>query len=156
METMRAERVSLLLARQLSNAVAGYYKLVDENTEEQIPASRVLKIEQLEPLGLAVQMYCLFLRALQGDQAGVDGIMTVAWRTLELTPELREDMVAQARKYYEEMRSYPVFRATASVDEMIGERCAALFPVMTAASELQAYIGTVSHCFKALQRFAIA
>jgi hypothetical protein len=156
METLRAERVSLLLARQLPQSVAGYYKLVDESTEEEIPASRVLKIEQVEPLGLAVQMYCLFLRALQVDEAGVDRMTAVAWTTLELSPECRDDVVAQARQYYEEMRAYPSFKTTASVDEMIAERCQALFPVMTEAPELQAYVTAVSQCFNLLQRFAIA
>jgi hypothetical protein len=156
MDTIRAERISLLLARQLPQSVAAYYKLVDESTEEQIPASRVMKIEQVEPLGLAVQMYCLSLRALQIDQAGVDRMMTAAWTTLELTPEIRDDVVAQARKYYDEMLAYPNFKATASVDEMIGDRCVALFPVMTEAPELQAYVKSVSQCFNLLQRFAIA
>lgn len=153
---MRAERVSLLLARQLPNAVAGYYKLVDEGSEEQIPASRVLKIEQLEPLGLAVQMYCLFLRTLEVDQVGMDRMMAVAWRTLELTSETRDDMVAQARRYYDEMRAYPIFRAAASVPEMVAERCESIFPVMKQAPELQAYVRTVSHCFNILQQFAVA
>ena len=156
METLRAERVSLLLARQLPQSVAGYYKLVDESTEDQIPSSRVLKIEQIEPLGLAVQMYCLYLRALQLDQPGVDRLMTTAWNTLEVTPECRDDVVAQGRRYYDEMRAYPHFRAGASVDEMIGDRCEALFPVMTDATELQAYVKAVSQCFNLLQRFAIA
>jgi hypothetical protein len=156
METLRAERVSLLLARQLPRSVAGYYQLVDESTEEQIPASRVLKIEQVEPLGLAVQMYCLFLRALQLDQPGADRIVAAAWKTLELSPEFRDDVVAQARQYYEEMRAYPYFTATASVEEMIADRCQALFPVMTEAPELQAYLKAVSQCLTVLQRFAIA
>lgn len=156
MDTMRAERVSLLLARQLAQSVASYYKLVDESSDEQIPASRVLKVEQLEPLGLAVQMYCLFLRALQVDQVGVDRLMMVGWRTLEMTPELRDDVVAQARTYYEEMRAYPHFKATASVDEMIGDRCVSLIPVMAQAPELQAYVRSVASCFNLLQRFAIS
>jgi hypothetical protein len=156
MDTIRAERVTLLLARKLPAAVSGYYKLVDESTEEQIPASRVLKIEQLEPLGLAVQMYCLYLRTLQGEQTDVDRTMAVAWRTLELTPEVRDDMVAQARTFYEEMLAYPVFRATASVAEMVSERCEALFPVMKQAPELQAYVEVVSACFNILQQFDIA
>jgi hypothetical protein len=153
---MRAERVSLLLARQLAQSVAGYYKLVDQSTEDQIPVSRVLKIEQLEPLGLAVQMYCLFLRALQVDQVGVDRMLMAGWKTLEMTPELRDDMVAQARKYFEEMRAYPYFKATASVDEMIGDRCLSLFPVMAQAPELQAYVRAVASCFSHLERFAIS
>lgn len=156
MDTIRAEKISLLLARQLPQLVAGYYKLVDESTEEQIPASRVMKIEQVEPLGLAVQMYCLFLRVLQIDQAGVARMMTAGWTTLELTPELRDDLVAQARKYYEEMLAYSYFKATASVDEMIGDRCFVLFPVMAEAPELQTYVKSVSQCFDLLQRFAIA
>lgn len=155
MDTMRAERLSLLLARQLPSAVAGYYKLVDESSDEQIPASRVLKIEELEPLGLAVQMYCLYLRALEVDQAGVDRMAAAAWRTLELTPETRDDVVAQSRKYYEAMCAYPHFRATASVEDMINERCESLFPVMKEAPELQAYVGRVSQCFDALRKFAI-
>ena len=153
---MRAERISLLLARQLPSAIAAYYKLVDESPEEQIPAGRVLKIEQLEPLGLAIQMYCLFLRALHVDQVGVDRIMTSAWRTLQLSPETRDDVAAQARNWYDEMRAYPVFRATASVDDMIRERCKALFPVLSDASELQTYVETVGHCFNILQRLTIA
>jgi hypothetical protein len=155
-ETMRAERLSLLLARQLPGAVVGYYKLVDESSEEQIPASRVLKIEQLEPLGLAVQMYCLFLRTLEVDSVGVDRMMAAAWRTLELTPETRDDIVAQARKYYEEMRAYQIFREASSVQEMVAERCESIFPVMQQAPELQGYVKTVSNCFNVLQQFAIA
>jgi len=156
MDTIRMERVSLLLARQLPQCIAGYYKLVDESTEEQIPANRVMKVEQVEPLGLAVQMYCLFLRMLQIDYAGVDRMMTTGWTTLELTPEVRDDVVAQARKYFEEMCAYRYFKATASADEMIGDRCLALFPVMKEAPELQAYVKSVSQCFNLLQRFAIA
>ena len=156
METMRAERLSLLLARQLPGAVGGYYKLVDESSEEQIPASRVLKIEQLEPLGLAVQMYCLFLRTLEVDSVGVDRMMAAAWRTLELTPETRDDMVAQARKYYEEMRAYPIFREASSVQEMVAERCESIFPVMRQAPELQGYVKRVSRCFDVLQQYAIS
>jgi hypothetical protein len=133
-----------------------YYKVVDESTEEQIPASRVLKIEQLEPLGLAVQMYCLFLRGLQVDQTGVDRMMTVGWKTLEMTPELRDDVVAKARNYYDQMRADPCFKATASVDEMIGDRCVSIFPVMAEAPELQAYVAAVANCFNVLQRLAIA
>jgi hypothetical protein len=152
---MRAERVSLLLARQLPSAVAGYYKQVDHSSEERIPVSRVLKMEQLEPLGLAVQMDCLFLRTLQVDQVGVDRMMAVAWRTLELAPETRDDMVAQARKYYDEMRVYPIFRAASSVPEMVAERCGSIFPIMKQAPELQTYVRTVSHCFNVLQQFAI-
>lgn len=156
MDTIRVERISLLLARQLPRSVGGYYKLVDESTEDQIPASRVMKIEQVEPLGLAVQMYCLFLRVLQIDQVGVDRMMTTGWTTLELTPELRDDVVAQARTYYEEMRAYSYFRATATVNEMIADRCCALFPIMAEAHELQTYVKSVSQCFDLLQRFAIA
>jgi hypothetical protein len=156
MDTLRAERVSLMLARQLPNAISGYYKLVDESSEEQIPASRVLKIEQLEPLGIAVQMYCLYLRTLECDQAGVDRVMAVAWRTLELTPEVRDDMAAQARAFYDQMLAYPIFRATTTVAEMVAERCQAIFPIMGQAPELRAYVGVVSACFDRLQQFAIA
>ena len=74
MDTMRAERVSPLLARQLAQSVA--VTNCGQSTEEQIPASRVLKVEELEPLGLAVRC-CLFLRALQVDQIGVDRMLMV-------------------------------------------------------------------------------
>lgn len=156
METLRAERVSLLLLRGLAGAIRAYYKLVDESTEEQIPASRVLRIEQLEPLSLAVQMYCLYLRALECDKAGINRIMEVAWRSLELTPEVRDDVVAQAKVLYEQMRAYPIFRATATVFEMVAERCEAIIPTMKQAPELRAHVEQVSGCFNTLQQIQIA
>lgn len=157
MNALRAERASLLLARQLPKAVSDYYKLVDDSSEEQIPASRVLKVEHLESLGLAVQMYCLFLRALECDQPGMDRLMGSAWKTLVLTPEVRDDTAAQARVFYDQMRAYPIFRETATVTEMVIERCQAIFPIIEQAPELRAFVAALSSAsFNGLQQFTIA
>src|SRR5262249_33112017 len=85
MDSLRADRVSLLLARQLTGPIRAYYKQVDESDEQEMPADRVIRIELLEPLGLAIQMYCLFLRALECDPERIGRIMAAAWKTLELT-----------------------------------------------------------------------
>jgi len=156
MDSLRAERVSLLLVRQLPEATSAYYKHVNESTEEEIAASSVVKIEQLEPLGLAVKMYCLYLRIIQDEQVDNDRTMAVAWRTLELTPEVRDDVVAQARAYYDTMLDYSIFHATSTVDDMVLERCEAILPMIAQAPELRDYVLGVAGCFNTLQRFAIA
>jgi hypothetical protein len=155
MDSLRADRVSLLLARQLPAAIRAYYKQVDESTEEQLPADHVVRVEQLEPLGLAIQMYCVFLRALECDQPGADRLIDAAWRTLDLTPEVRHDVVAQARELFRRMRDYPVFHANATAEEMVMERCASIQPLIARAPELRDYVRTVSLCFDRLQQFAI-
>jgi hypothetical protein len=156
MDVLRADRVSLLLARQLSGAIRAYYTQIDQSTEDQVPASRVMKIEQLEPLGLAVQMYCLFLRALECDQTGADRIAASGWKTLELTPEIRDDVVTEARGLFDQMRRYPAFRANAAVEEMVAERCQAIVASMEQAPELQAYVRALSACSDRLRQFVIA
>jgi hypothetical protein len=156
MDSLRAERVSLLLARQLSGSIRAYYTRVDESTEEQIPANRVMKIEQLEPLGLAIQMYCLFLRTLECDPKGVDRIIAAAWRTVELTPEIRSDVVTHAHALFEQMRAYPVFRGNAAAEDMVAERCQAIFPLIEHAPELRDYVRVVSAYFHRLQQVVIA
>jgi hypothetical protein len=155
MDALRADRVSLLLARQLPGAIRAYYKQVDESTEEQLPADRVVRIEQLEPLGLAIQMYCVFLRALECDQPDVDRIVSAAWRTLELTPEVRQDVVTQARDLFRRMREFPAFHANATAEEMVMERCGSIQPLMAQAPELRDYVRSVSACFDRLQQFVI-
>jgi hypothetical protein len=156
MDSMRAERVCLLLVRQLPKSLSAYYKRVDESTEEQIPSSRVLKIEQLEPLGLAVQMYCLYLRIIQDEQIDADRTMAVAWRALGLAPEVRDDVVAQARAYYDSMLAYSVFHATSTVTDMVLERCEAILPAIAQAPELRDYVLNVAGCLNLLQQFSIA
>jgi hypothetical protein len=95
-DTLQVERVPLLLARGLPKMIGGYYKIVDQSDEATIPAKRVLKVERLEPLGLAIQMYCVYLRSLECNKDATAVVMKRAWRTLELTPEVRDDVAAEA------------------------------------------------------------
>lgn len=156
MDTLRIERVPLLLARGLPKTIAAYYKIVDEADEAKIPAKRVLRIERLEPLGLAIQMYCVYLRSLECNREATNGIMERAWKALELTPEVRDDVAAEARQLYGRMLSYNVFRSNTTLLEMIEERCASFLPGLQQSPELRAYIASVSGCFNTLQQYALA
>lgn len=157
MDTLRAERVGLMLARALRGPVADYYRRVDEAGEEDVPSSRVLRIETLEPLGLAVQMYCMYLRTLQGNAADLDRVMSAAWGTLQRTPELHAASVTQAKAHYERMLAYPVFRERATIDDMVLERCADIMPAVTQAPELGLYVTSITQAtWSGLQRFTIA
>ena len=154
-DTLQVERIPLLLARGLPKMIGGYYRIVDQSDEATIPAKRVLKIERLEPLGLAIQMYCVYLRSLECNKDASAVLMKRAWRTLELTPEVRDDVAAEARQLYERMLAYNVFRSSSTIAEMIEERCASFLPGLAQAPELRAYIASVSSCFDTLQKFAI-
>ena len=155
-DALQVERIALLLARGLPKLIGSYYKIVDQSDEATIPAKRVLKIERLEPLGLAIQMYCIYLRSLECDKDATSGVMKRAWGTLELTPEVRDDVAAEARQLYDRMLAYNVFRSSSTIGEMIEERCASLLPGLAQAPELRAYVASVSACFDTLQKFAIA
>ena len=155
-ETLQVERVPLLLARGLPKMIGGYYKIVDQSDEATIPAKRVLKIERLEPLGLAIQMYCVYLRSLECNKDATAVVMQRGWRTLELTPEVRDDVAAEARQLYDRMLAHNVFRSYSTIADMIEERCASFLPGLAQAPELRAYVASVSGCFDTLQQFAIA
>jgi len=154
-DTLQVERIPLLLSRGLPKMIGGYYKIVDQSDEATIPAKRVLKIERLEPLGLAIQMYCVYLRSLECNKDATDVVMKRAWRTLELTPEVRDDVAAEARQLYDQMLAYKVFRSYSTIAAMIEERCASFLPGLAQAPELRAYVASVSACFDTLQKFAI-
>jgi len=156
MDALRADRVPIIMARGLKLDMKQYYQIVDESSEEEIPQKRVFKIEHLEPLGVAVQMYCLYLRTLECDYDGSQALMNRAWRTLELTPEVRDDVAALARGLYGQMLAYNVFRANASVLDMVSERCQAIYPQLAEAPELRAYVSTVTErTFNVLQQVTI-
>ena len=84
------------------------------------------------------------------------GIMQRAWKTLELTPEVRDDVAAEARQLYDRMLAYKIFRSNGTVQEMVEERCASFLAGLAQAPELRAYIASVTGCFNTLQQFAIA
>ena len=154
-DSLQVERIPLLLARGLPKMIGGYYKIVDQSDEATIPAKRVLKIERLEPLGLAIQMYCVYLRSLECNKDATAVVMKRAWRTLELTPEVRDDVAAEARQLYDQMLAYSVFRSYSTIAEMIEERCASFLPDLAQAPELRAYVASVTTCFDTLQKFSI-
>lgn len=157
MDALRAERVSLLLARALGGALKDYYARVEQASEEELPASRVLRVEALEPLGLAVQMYCLYLRALECDAADVQRIMAAAWGSLQQTPEMHAASVTQALAHYERMRAYPVFRERATIEDMVLERCDSILPALHEAPELRQTLASITQAsWSGLQRFVLA
>ena len=154
-DTLQVERIPLLLARGLPKMIGGYYRIVDQSDEATIPANRVLKIERLEPLGLAIQMYCVYLRSLECNKDATAVVMKRAWRTLELTPEVRDDVTEEARQLYDRMLAYKIFRSSSTIAEMIEERCTSFLPGLAQAPELRAYVASVSGCFDTLQKFAL-
>jgi len=153
-DALSADRAAIVMARGLGGRIAGYYKIVEQSSEQQIPSSRVLRIEQLEPLGLAIQMYCLYLRVLECNYDGEKELMDRAWRALA-TPQFRRDVVADAGKLYEAMRNCKVFRADATALSMVEERCAAIHPQLAKAPEFRAYVYSVAEAFGLLQGYTV-
>ena len=154
-QSIAARRAAILMVRGLGGRNTSYYKFVEDSSEEDVPSTRVLRIEQLEPLGLAIQMYCLYLRCLVCDYDGTGALMQRAWQGLLAAPELRRDVVDAAGKLYEGMLGYKVFRANATPLEMVEERCGALYPVLAEAPELRSYVRVVAQALDLLEDFTI-
>ena len=158
MPSLQANRVSVLGARGLGGRIASYYDIVEKASEAEIPTARILRVEQLEPLGLAIQMYCLYLWVLgcyyekAKDQIPV--LMDRAWKGLD-HPQFRKDVVADANKLYQQMCAYEVFRANATPLSMVEERCAAIHPALAQAPEFLAYVRSVAKIFETLQEYLI-